>query len=244
MSVNTTCFKISGRLGVIVFTIFLCMSANGQALALTAKEPFAYPPGPINGMGGGVNWSAPWVGNGASVVAPGLTCPGLVPLPTGNALGTTPGSASTRTLTQPAGGTPGTFMVLRALIQSNINGTLVSQATLGNINGAIDGHFIIGDLPQSDPDAGNWGMQNSFGRFYSAKPVVQNVTTLLIAKINFNVGNDRMRLWVKSCPFSGPPLGTPDIDVTNANISKFSGVFWQTQGLGAQLDQLRIRTAP
>lgn len=229
-------------LKAIVFTLILSISANSALGQTIARERFIYAPGPINGMNGGTNWAAPWVGNGALVVSPGLSCPGTGSA-AGNALGTTPGSASTRKLAQSAGGTPGTHMVLRALIKSNVAGTPGTQATLGNINGAIDGHFIIGDLPQADLNAGKWGLQNAAGRFYSSKPVVQNATTLLIARIDFNFGNDRMRLWVKPCPYNGI-LGAPDIDVTNVNIKKFSGVFWQTQGLGAHLDQLRIRTEP
>ena len=117
----------------------------------------------------------------------------------------------------------------------------VGQATLGNLSG---GTFTIGDLPMLEPGAQNWGMQNSFGRFYSNKAVVQGDSVVLVARIDFLAGNDRMRLWVLQCPLPFPlipPLPPADIDVTNANVSTFTGVYWQTQGLGAELDELGVR---
>ena len=39
-------------------------SANSALLLpiTIARERFFYAPGPVNGMGGGTNWAAPWIG--------------------------------------------------------------------------------------------------------------------------------------------------------------------------------------
>lgn len=226
------------RLAVLIFAC-LCMAAVGEAVQ-TAYEPFNYAAGiAINGLNGGAGWGGPWTGVGNLTVGPGLTYAGLMPIPAGNALGWTPGAASRRTLAAPVVGAPGITLVMRALIRSNVNGTPATQATLGNSSG---GTFIIGDLPQPNPSAGNWGMQNAFGCFYSTHPVVANATTLLVAQIDFNVGggiNERMRLWVNPSPPDMFFITPPDIDVTNANIAQFSGVFWQTQQ-GQRLDEILI----
>lgn len=182
------------RVGVLSFMASLWLTATAGA-AIPAYEPFAYNPAPtpVNGKNGGTGWGGAWIGFSDNVVAPGLTYPGLAV--SGNALGPTPGSASTRALAAPVVGAAGTSVVLSALIRSNVAGTPVTQATLGNSSG---GTFIIGDLPMQDAAAGNWGLQNSAGRFYSNVPVAANVTTYLVAQIDFNVSgsNDRMRLWV------------------------------------------------
>lgn len=226
----------------VLLCAWLFMIANGEAGPL-ADEPFDYPTGLlINGQNGGTGWSGAWADGGiTSVVSPGLTYTGLMPLPVGNALGqTTNGSVSTRPLATPVIGTPGTSMVLRALIKSDVNGTPATQATLGNSSG---GTLIIGDLPQlSDVKAGNWGMQidNPPGRFYSNVPVAANATTLLISEVDFNggAGNDRMRLWVNPNPPNTFFTQTPKID-TKGTLSQFSGVFWQTQQ-AQQFDEIRI----
>jgi hypothetical protein len=204
-----------------------------------ALEEFNYPTGSaINGQNGGSGWAGPWTGFGDLVVAPGLTFPPMVTA--GNALGPTPGSASTRSLSAPVAGTAGTSLILSAIIQSNVNGAQATQATLGNSSG---GTFIIGELSELDPRAANWGLQNAAGVFFSMKPVIANVATLLVAEIDFAVagGNDRMRLWVD------PPVGAwftvaPDIDTTTAHVATFSGVFWQTQQ-GQEVDEIAISTA-
>ncbi len=215
------------------------MVAIGEA-ASPAYEPFNYAPNiPISGLNGGAGWGGPWTGVGNLIVGPGLTYVGLAPIPAGNALGWTPGAASRRPLAAPVVGAPGITLVLRALIRSNVNGTPATQATLGNSSG---GTFIIGDLPQPNPNAGKWGMQNSAGCFYSTHPVVANATTLLVAQIDFNVSggiNERMRLWVNPSPPDMFFINPPDIDVTNANVAQFSGVFWQTQQ-GQRLDEILI----
>ncbi|HVF61092.1 MAG TPA: LamG domain-containing protein [Thermoanaerobaculia bacterium] len=223
---------------VLCVTAALCLLA-GVAAAHAAHEPFNYPVGAaINNLNGGTGWSGPWQGCGSLVVAPGLTYAGLVPVPIGNTLGGTPGNACTRTVA-PIVGAQGTSVVLRALIRpAGLNGTPASQATLGNSSG---GTFIIGDLPQSDAAAGNWGLQNAAGRFYSNVPAAANTTVYLVAQIDFDVSgaNDRMRLWVN------PPAAyfttAPKVDVTNANVGQFSGVFWQTQQQ-QRVDEISVET--
>jgi concanavalin A-like lectin/glucanase superfamily protein len=222
---------------VLCVTAALCLLA-GVVAAHAAHEPFNYAANSaINGKNGGTGWSGPWQGFGNLVVAPGLTYPGLVPAPSGNALGRTPGSASTRTVA-PIVGAQGLSVVLRALIRSDVNGTPATHATLGNSSG---GTFIIGDLPQPDAAAGNWGLQNAAGRFYSNVSVVANATVYLVAQIDFDVSgtNDRMRLWVNPPPAYFTT--TPKVDVTNANVAQFSGVFWQTQQQ-QRVDQISVET--
>jgi hypothetical protein len=221
----------------MAFAMVIVMALTPMAANAQAYEHFAYTVGsPINSQNGGAGWGAPWTGFGDLVVSPGVsvTCNGLAPL--GNALGPTPGNASSRPLGVPITGAAGTSMLLSAVIRSNVNGTGPTQATLGNSAG---GTFIIGDLPENDPQASNWGMQNGNGVFYSTKPVVANAETCLVAQIDFAVssGNDRMRLWVN--PPANRFLATADIDVTVAHVTQFSGVFWQTQQ-GQAVDEISV----
>jgi hypothetical protein len=163
----------------MAFAMIIVMALTPMAANAQAYEHFDYTAGiPINGQNGGAGWGAPWTGFGDLVVSPGVsvTCNGLAPL--GNALGPTPGNASSRPLGVPITGAAGTSMLLSAVIRSNVNGTGPTQATLGNSAG---GTFIIGDLPESDPQASNWAMQNGNGVFYSTKPVVANAETCLVA---------------------------------------------------------------
>ena len=198
--------------------------------------------GPISGQNGGAGWAGPWAGTG-NVVNAGLALACNGQAPSGNGLGPTNGAAATRmfsTATQVTGA-PGTSLILSAVIKSNVNGGTATQATLGNLSG---GTFIIGELPESDPNAQYWGLQNSAGVYYASgqpaasglpavppKPVTANVETCLVAQIDFSVngvtgGLDRMRLWVN--PPADRSTVLPDIDRTTAHVTLFSGVFWQT----------------
>jgi hypothetical protein len=128
-------------------------------------------------------------------------------------------------------------MILSAVINSNVNGNTFTQATLGNSSG---GTFIVGELPETDPRAANWALQNDAGVYYSSIPVVANAQTCLVAQIDFSVngGNDRMRVWLN--PPNPLPLALPaDIDVTTAHVAEFSGVFWQTQQ-GQVIDEIGV----
>jgi len=220
-----------------IFALMLSLPIFASAAAAqSAYEPFSYPANStIVGKSGGTGWAGPWTGATDNVSTIGLTYTGLAT--TGKGLGPTPGNASFRSLAAPIVGNAGTSMVLSALIRSDVNGTPVTQATLGNSAG---GTFVIGDLPQSDPKAGNWGYQTSAGRFYSNIPVAANVTTYLVAQIDFNVNgnNDRIRFWVN------PPANAwftvpPSIDDSTSDVPTFSGVFWQTQQ-GQIVDEIRV----
>lgn len=203
----------------------------------SAYEPFNYPPGtPITaGLNGGTGWSGAWIGGSGAITNPGLL-PG-----SGNALGPM-GAYTKRYLAEPI---KECSMRMSVLIKSPTAGTPASQATVGNVDGLPNGHFIIGDLPMPDATAGNWGLQNNYYRRYSTKPVVAGQTVYLVAQIDFTPGNvsdnDRMRLWVNP-PTSGafPPA---DIDVTEASVTSFSGVFWQTQQQQS-VDEIRIEKLP
>ena len=224
-------------------------AVRGMAIALTLvlaaahaqsiSENFAYSSGPISGQNGGTGWAGPWAGSGDNVVSPGVTVVCNGQLPSGNALGPTSGPATTRTFATPITGTPGTSMVLSAVINSNVDGAAFTQATLGNSSG---GTFIIGELPETSQQAANWALQNSAGKYYSTKPVVTNAQTCLVAQIDFSVkgGLDRMRMWVNPPP--SLPLGKADVDVTTAHVAVFSGVFWQTQQ-GQIVDEISVSSA-
>lgn len=221
----------------------LCLACGllpiaSSAAAQSAYEPFNYPAGAgINGQNGGLGWGGPWSAAATNVTAAGLTYPNLTVL--GRALGRTPGNASFRSLPAPIVGTAGTSLILSALIKSNVNGTPASQATLGNSAG---GTFIIGDLPQPDAAAGNWGFQTSAGRFYSTVPVVANATVYLVAQIDFDVNgsNDRIRLWVNP-PANAWFTVNAQIDDSSSNVGQFSGVFWQTQQ-NQVVDEIRVKS--
>lgn len=217
---------------------FLCVLVIAFTLttasAQSAFEHFEYNANTdIDGQGTKSNgWNGPWSGSGDLVVKPGLpvTCNGLAP--SGNALGPTPGNASSRSLAVPVYGQPGRSLILSAVINSDVNGGIGTQATLGNTGET----FTIGNLP----GGANWALQNDAGVYYSNQPVVANAPTCLVARIDFAVGNglDRMRLWVN------PPAvlsnSTPaDIDVTTARVLIFFGVSWQTQQ-GQVVDEISV----
>ena len=206
--------------------------------AQLAYEPFNYPVNTaINGQNGGTGWAGPWLGTGDYVVNGGAATACFGVTPSGNALGPTSGPASFRSLASPVRGAAGTSLLLRAVIRSNVKGSSFTQATLGNSSG---GTFIIGELSETDPRAANWALQNGAGVFYSKVPVAADIPTCLFARIDFGVsgGMDRMRFWVN--PNATAYLSAvPDVDVTNAHLSQFSGVFWQTQQ-HQELDGLRV----
>ena len=223
--------------GLRVVGTSACLLMMACSALAQAYEPFNYPVGPP--LNSGTGWSGPWTANGAQVVTPGLTYPGLTT--SGNALGGTPGSAASRLLQTPVVGAAGTSVVLQALIKSAVPGTPATQATLGNSPGGSGKTFIIGDLPMQDADANKWGMQNDCGRYYSSKLVGANQTAYLVARIDFNVSgaNDRMRLWVQTTSTAVPYYTlTPDVNVM-CNVNTFSGVFWQTQQ-NQVVDEIRV----
>jgi hypothetical protein len=227
-------------------------AASQCAAGQVALEQFVYPVGNrIAGEAGAApnayGWAGPWTdgtGPDAFVVRPGLTytdANGVSLATAGNALGpTTMSGIARRLLHTPIAGTAGTTLIVSAIVESNVNGATFTQATLGNSSG---GTFIIGELPETDPRAANWGLQNSAGVYYSTKLVKANVPTWLVAQIDFAVsgGKDRMRLWVD------PPVGAwstvpPDVDETTAHVTTFSGFFWQTQQ-GQKVDEISVSTA-
>lgn len=219
----------------------LLMATHG-AVAQLAHEPFNYAAGGAPGNGG-TGWAAAWSPGSSQVIAPGLTYAGVAPAPSANALGPS-GTFASRQLQTPVTGAAGTSLILRALMRSDGNGTPATQATLGNFPGGSGKTFIIGDLPMMDANAGNWGLQNDCGRFYSNVPVVANQTVYLVAQIDFNVSgtSDRMRLWVQTTPPAAAYFTlTPDVDVM-CDVTTFGGVFWQTQQ-GQAVDEIRIDTS-
>lgn len=220
----------------IVTVGLACAILLGAAAAAQVYEPFNYPAGsPPPPLNGGTGWAGPWSPGSGHVTAAGLTYPGLVTA--GRAFGPS-GAFASRLLASPIAGSTGRSLVLSALIRSNVNGTPATQATLGNHPGGNT--FIIGDLPQADPAAGNWGVQTAAGRFYSNVPVQANVTTYLVAQVDFNTNgnNDRVRLWVNP-PANAWFTVNPQVDDSSANIGQFTGVFWQTQQ-GQIVDEIRV----
>jgi len=246
--VNTPVKSLSiTALGLTAFFAAVSQCAAGPV----ALEEFDYSVGAINGQNGGTGWAGPWTDTdnpAALVVHPGLTFTDAngVPLATfGNALGPTRSSGvAQRLLTTPIVGTPGTSLILSAIIQSNVPGATFTQATLGNSSGVSGSTFTIGELPETDPRAANWGLQDPNGTaLFSSKPVIANAPTWLVAEIDFASSGDRIRLWVDP-PVTDWFTAPPDISETIAHQTtfKFSGVFWQTQQ-GQQVDEISISTA-
>jgi hypothetical protein len=223
--------RVSAQL--LITLAFHALAVNAS-FAQTYEQFVCAPNAPISSCGSGPGWATPvWNGGSGVITNTGLTYSTLAVA--GRALGPC-GNFTQRALLNPIVGTPGACVLLRALMRSDVAGTPGTQATLGNSSG---GTFIIGDLPQPDAAAGNWGFQNSFGRFYSTIPVAANTTTYLVARIDFASGNDQMRLWVNPPVTPTLPTGAADVNVTNADVAQFSGVFWQTQQ-GQIVDEIHI----
>lgn len=220
----------------LLWTVFLvCVAANLSAAQ--TYEPFNYTAGaPISGLNGGTGWSGSWMSGSGAITNGGLTYPGLVVA--GNALGPS-GAFTQRSFASPIS----TCSVrIAVLINSPSAGTPASQATVGNVGGATNGHFIFGDLPMPDAQANTWGIQNAAGRFYSGIPVVAGQTTYLVAQIDFQSGNDTLRLWVNPSASIDLATGTfppANVTTTTSNITQFAGLFWQTQQQQS-LDEIRV----
>ena len=244
-----------GRATVAAAVLALFVVGHSKFAAagtLIASESFEYSANVVPGNGG-IGWGQAWqVPNAATqVVAPGLTFPNLAAA--GNTMGPTIGGAFiSRALASPHVAVDGESLIVSLLVQPQADGTPSSASMFGNFSGG--GGFTMGDLPNADPKAGNWAIQNSVGSFYSNKPVVANQTTLLVGRVDFAAGADRMRLWVDPILNSTQSLmnnlialdsTTADVDVANANVSQFNGVFYQNINVtAADLDEIMIFAVP
>jgi hypothetical protein len=233
--------KRAGRFNWLAVMLFVFAAVN---MAAAQDESFNYAAGtPINGLNGGTGWNAGWIGGNGAVTGGGLNFPGITV--SGNAMGPM-GAFTKRFFASPV---KACSMRIAVLIKSPSAGTQASQATIGNVDGVPDGTFIFGDLPQLDTNAGNWGIQNDAGRFYTNKPVVAGATVYLVAQIDFNSNialNDTLSLWVNPSSAINLQTGTfpaPDVTTTTSNIKQFAGIFWQTQQQ-QELDEIRVARIP
>ena len=134
----------------------------------------------------------------------------------------------------PVSGTAGSSLLLGAVMTSDVGGGSAG-ATLSNTTTGSS-RFAIGAV------GGYWALVNGTAPYLSSIAVTPGVPTCLVAQIDFSVsgGLDRMRMWIN------PPLqrlqATPDIDITSAHVSRFSGVDWETQQ-GQTLDEISVNTA-
>ena len=164
--------RTSRSITVAIAVVVIAIGARANALSAAAApnigvapnlayEPFCSPVGaPPTTTPPDYGWAAGSWGGG-NVLAPGLTWTGLLkPVPSCNAWG--PSFSGTHSLATPVMPVPGSTLVLRALVRSDRDGTPASQATLFSNSAVTGGALVVGDLPQNDPQAGNWGIQTDF----------------------------------------------------------------------------------
>ncbi len=224
------------RLALLCTIAILSLGAPAARAQAYIYDHFDYPTGPITGQNGGSSgWAGAWAGGLDNVVTSGSTTSCNGQTPTGNALGPNQSSPGPhRALKMPVSGTAGSSLLLGAVMTSDVGGGSAG-ATLSNTTTGSS-RFAIGAV------GGYWALVNGTAPYLSSIAVTPGVPTCLVAQIDFSVsgGLDRMRMWIN------PPLqrlqATPDIDITSAHVSRFSGVDWETQQ-GQTLDEISVNTA-
>jgi hypothetical protein len=201
-----------------------------------ARESFNYPVSVgIAGQNGGTGWASAWQG-GSGTIDAGLNYTGLTS--SGAALG--PSSSYTqRSLASTIPGTTGTYVLARVLMKSPVAGTPISYGMFG-LSTSTNLNVAIGDYPGTNPESANWALQFNSNHYFSQKPVTAG-TSYLVVRIDFQDGNDRVRLWINPPTFVDSPLVPPDADATSGNITSITGVWWQSNvDVGMVLDEIRI----
>jgi hypothetical protein len=160
------------------------------------------------------------------------------------------GSFISRQLAAPITDATTQSILVAVLMEPLADGTPASFSAVGNFGGS--GAFAFGDLAGNSGMAANWAIEAANGHSYSSVPVIGNVTTLLVARLDFMAGNDRMRLWVnpsfdQSLPLCDALFGiaSPADVEASASVTSFAGVFFQnTNSTAARIDEINICVRP
>jgi hypothetical protein len=247
-------------LGLAVFAGLLAWAAPARA-QLIAYEGFNYPAGQsLDTLNGGTGFVGPWsILSGTATVQPGS----LVPAPpssglpeSGNSLAIAPSFAggssdSTRTLSTPIIGTPGTSAWVGVVMKGNgESGSQGAGALILSDNGV--GGFSIttgasgsGIAPFNPPPSSTWSIGDSnVGASEGSSAISNTLQSLLVARITFGAASDLVDLYVNPALGGGPPatanatIAVPHaaalgfVTVTDASLNVPSSV--------TQFDEIRI----
>ncbi|HAB18071.1 MAG TPA: hypothetical protein DCE44_16680, partial [Verrucomicrobiales bacterium] len=216
---------------------------------LVAWEPFDYAPAnaSLNTKNGGVGFATPWFAQSTPLNA--RVASGSLPYPllrtAGNNVAAPVLSAGigslSRRLTQSLG-TPGTTRYLSFLARPD--GT-VGEGAFNGFFGLLLHSAVVPDLFIGKPGGGatnHWAIEDAGGGFQQASEIsaATGQVVLLVAKFDFESGNDRVSLFVN--PVAGhPEPPTPEAVRTDRDLGKFQDLALNSTGAWS-VDELRIGT--
>lgn len=231
----------------------LLVLASGVPLAgaadasIFASESFAYDAG-ANPGNGGFGWGQPWHHYAENVVvSPSLSYPGVPD--SGNAMGHTGnGSHVRRAFASPITDVGTASVIFSVLIRPNADGTPLTGSVF--FVDSEPNSLAMGDLPELDSMAGNWGLQATDAH-YSSVPAMAGETALLVARVDFQPGEDRLRFWVnptidQSVGFEDALFGitaSPAVEVERY-YSSFNGLGFQDTSTTSSFDEIYVFTRP
>lgn len=220
------------RMSLALLILAVSASANAQ----NVYEGFDYTAGAsLLGQSGGIGWSGSWqyfFNTTPSISSPGLNFSSLNV--SGNAVTANGASGYSRLFSSPIG-QDGTTTFLSFLLRANAN---------RNVYGGLS--FVSMDTTTSSPNlfiggaGGNYIMENTGGggRVQSGIQETIGATVLLVARMQFSAGSDRIELYVNPNPSLPLPL-TPNAVKLDIDVPLTNGVYFNTGG-GYTLDEVRI----
>ena len=243
--------------------VLVLLTSSVARAQLVGYEGFDYSTGSgLNGLNGGLGWSAAPVGTW-STSSPTFTIASgsLVPPAPANTL-TTTGNRLTLPQTAPFTTATRTFgSDLRSLsgdsaVWISFVITRTASATTGSYGGLVigneagsgstSGRLFIGDSGAASPAADTWSLERAGGgTLVSSNFSVSTFPTVLLAvRIQFQPGADSVQLYVNRPPGGGTPasvdafLGNLDLNPSNGAVTDFG--FWYGGDGGYQIDEIRI----
>jgi hypothetical protein len=221
----------STTLAAAVMLSLACGFCHRVAAGILVSEPFSYPADQLlNGQGGGFGFSGPWdeysTSPGDTIDAGSLRFNFLGV--SGNSLSSTADQSYTgalRDLASPIAGTSGTTIWVSYLIRKASDGGLATDKFFGLAlySNASNDALFIGDT--SENDFYSLGIAGSAdGQVASSsRSVVSSSATLLVVKISFVDGADRVDLFVNPDVTQGEPT-FPSVTKSDLNIPDVSAI--------------------
>lgn len=232
-------FKGWWRLAVALLVGSAGLGAGAARASGIAYDDFEYSAGFfLSGLNGGAGWAGAYTtgsGKSATVINGSLPYGGLAVV--GNAVQTASSldgtTTNSRTLSTTIGA-DGTTAYLSFLIDPTED---VNSGSGGSYAGFAIGNLLVGKLP-----SGFYGLEkvDGSGQVSSTSAPFQNVTALLVVRITFQSGNDKIDLFVN--PAVGQPLpATPDATKTDLDLGT-TNTLQILADHGVALDELRMGT--
>jgi hypothetical protein len=217
----------------------ICLVVLGlphSALGGVVYEGFDYPVGSsLAGQSGGSGWAGAWTTPGGAdlTIGTGLSFGDLT---------TSPGSATSAPYQPPDMGSSVSYFSRNTAATYGVDNTttyfsflLRPEAGFGFYGGINIGNLFIGDSG-NQADYGLEGPTNDLS--LSNVPVVVDTTVLLVLRVDFLPGDDRLSLYVNPTPGGPEPL-TPDVIKTDLDVGTVNSVVINNYG-GWSTGDIRI----